>query len=227
MFFTNEINLQNLNTVPEMVSAMRVANIDRHFQVSELMATPAEVISTQELAPFREVNTIVIEDIEVEVISSLRYQRYTNGTAVLQEELITPMNNLVIRRANKRRSVESLRLNIQMLLQNSDYVELQEAHRARVRTAKLEMIANQVLDARASNLIDLEKASEYALHIDYDNLNSPEAKRDFLVANDFTGLDNLGVYNSRPDGYGHTTGTCSEIDFRNRSVRVIGFSSDD
>jgi hypothetical protein len=227
MFYSNEINLQNLNTVPEMVQAMQSANIDRYFEVVELMATPRELIYTKkELQEFSETSFITIEGIEIEVISFLEYQRYSNGSAKLVQGVRVPMQNFVIRRANKKRNIESLRLTLNILRENDDYNRIVTAHKDRVKLAKLEIIAQQVLEARETNVIDAELFEEYALHVGYDN-TPEEDKTQYLIDNNFTGLENLGVYNSRPDGYGHTCGTCTNIDFRSRTVTVIGFSSDD
>ena len=233
MFYSNEINLQNIKTVPFMVQAMLDAGIDRYFQVSELMATPRELVpAEQALENFKEEFTIQIEGIDVTVTSSLRYQSYINiGTkeivrSELLEAVTVPFNGLVIRRANKKRGVESLRLNQRMLNDNEDYKVIVKNHKERVLLAKLEAIANQVIDARNLKVIDERKAAEYSLHIDYDN-TSKENKNQFLIDNNFSGLNNLDVYDSRPDGYGHTTGRCTQIDFDSKSISVIGFSSDD
>jgi len=227
MFYSNEVSVDNLNTVPEIMAELVAQNIDRAFQVTEIMATDRQDLpSEKELTPFKETFTITVRGIEVQVISSLRYQRYTNGSVQLQQEVQVPMLNMVIQRKNAKKNLDGIRLYYADFKDNIEYKAIQSNHKARVLEAKREIIANLVLDTRKADVIDLVKAAEYRLHIQYDN--TPEEDRlQFLVDNEFTGLDNLGFHSSRPDGYGHTCGTSTDIDFHSKNISLQSWSSDD
>ena len=227
MFYSNEVNLQNYNSIHDMIKAMEIANIDRAHQVTEIMATKREDLPEEkELSPFKETYVIKIHNINIEVVSSLRYQRYTNGSAKLIQEASVPMLGYVIQRKNAKKGLESITLNHNDLRDSEAYQNIKAIHKARVLRAQREIIANQVLEARASNVIDTNKSRAYGLQIDYEALDSAN-EFEFLEENGFTGLENLGIHESRPDGYGHTCGRSTHINFENKTIYVQGWSSDD
>lgn len=228
MFYSNEINLNNLDTVSEMVEAMTQAETTQFFEVTELMAIYEDAkVPHIDMIGFKDVYSIVVDGVEVEVISSLKYTKYTNSNKFATTEGVKlPMNNLVIRRGNAKKGIKSLRLTRDLYSDLPEYKEIVAKHRAKVLLLRRENIANQLLEARKLGIIDLAKADEYRLHVEFGKLDLSE-EYNFLLKNGFSGLENLGVSDTRPDGYGHTTGRATSIDFYNRKVTVIGFSSDD
>ena len=226
MFYTNEIDLQHIDNKEEMVTLMYNNNITSDFEVTEIMAIPNDKRHRIELKEFKDTYTLEFEGIEVEFISSIKYIRYRNGATKLVETFKTPDQGYVIRRGNKAKNIESLRLDYGKIIAHEGYADIKAQHKKRVTLANLEAAALQILEARRLNIIDQELLKEYSLHVNFDN-TPEEHKVEFLEAHNFRGLQNFDIYDERPDGYGHTTGRGAHIDFANRSIYLMNFSSDD
>ena len=227
MFYLNEVDLSGVTEVDEMVRLMKESGVTRVHQIAEVMASDNDKIpSVRKIDTFKDVYTIQVEGKDYKVISECNYVRSICIPCMLENKVTVLMQGFVIRRANKKRGIESLRLSKQLLEANADYMNIVKENKSRAERINLVNIAHQVLDLRELDVIDETKLREYSLNIAYDK-TPKEDRFQFLKDNGFTGLENLGVYTSQDDGYGHTCGRCTNIDFRTRSVYVIGYSSDD
>lgn len=92
---------------------------------------------------------------------------------------------------------------------------------------KQRQLALWLIELRKTNLINKDDLAALELGAEYKEVDEND-KKDWLIGHDFTGIENFNYKTkSRPDGYGHATGTSMEIDFHNRRVNIITWSSDD
>jgi len=55
----------------------------------------------------------------------------------------------------------------------------------------------------------------------YETCETDEEKLQFLKENNFSGIENFGIYNNRPDGFGHQLVTHTDINFIKKEVRTL------
>jgi hypothetical protein len=232
MYYSKEVDLIDCNTVEEMVAKMTENEITDYFQIVENMAIHRNHILPKvkcENFKLEEEITIIKEGLPFKITVSCRYynQPYTSGNfKVIKNTTTTPGVGNVLRRKNKKKNIDSLYLTVQDLNMSAELRKLKVIFQETITHNLRTDIANQLMKSRSLGIIDDNRRAELSLELAYEKTDKSN-QYEFLKSNGFNGLDNLGVYTSKPDGYGHTCGRATKIDFRNKIVFVTGYSSDD
>ena len=124
-------------------------------------------------------------------------------------------------RANKKKGIPSTRF--KDLLTEEMVEEIKAIRRKEV----LKNCAKAIVERRKYYTEEIkEKLEAVERQISYEKLPKEEQTQ-FLIDNGYVGIENLGVFEERPDGFGHTTGVATMINHENKTIGVVGFSSDD
>jgi len=138
-----------------------------------------------------------------------------------------PALNRSIKRKSKKYP-EGIKLTRDMLNSSKSYQEFKKDFEEKKEALIRFQTARFLVELRNSGLINKKKLKSILLEDTYDRIKTKEEKKQFLINQGFSGVEeNFGVYEERPDGYGHTTGKATMIDFDEKKVYVAGFSSDD
>ena len=210
MFYSNEINLTSKTNKTDIINEMRNNNVYNEIVITEFMVNKKRI---------NKENTKVSKQYTVH-----KYGKDVTFTVSLNSSI---KDNFSVRsgtaiRANKKKGIPSIKYTDLVTEEIKD--ELLHLHKEKI----LNESADKLIEGRNAGYTPEQKRllNKYNLTIEFEKLHNDD-KKNWLIRNGFTGIENYDIYNSRPDGFGHTTGKCTMIDFDTKDITVIGFSSDD
>ena len=236
MFYSKELVSQLYKTKEDLIKAIIDNDIDEAYQLTEFMALKDE---------YRSLKHVKIDYYKTRISKTFNFEKdnfkffadvtygfdyvsvpYTGGR---YEKTIwsNPSIGSVVRRKNAKKGLESIRLYLSDIENHKDFPEFKKEFDELVKYTTAEKIADTLIYIRENDFIDELKLEEYSLRIMFEQLPSKEEKLQYLKDNNFEGVENYGIHKEYDDGYGHTCGTTYRIDFIDKSISLIGFSSDD